>query len=180
MQAVLIALVVLVGILGAANILLTLALARRLAQVERTAAAGGAGQPRMPRVGTEIGEFSVDTAGGARLTDATLRGGRTLVVFSLAGCSPCTALAEELRDAELPPGLGLLVLVAGGEGDAEAVTAAQYPSAAQVVHLPSDSGLADQFEVDSFPTVVLVEGGRITAVGRKAGEVLAALAGAPA
>lgn len=178
MQPVLIALVVLVGIVGAANILLTLALARRLAQVERTAAGAGFGQPRMPRVGAEVGAFSVQTTGGARLTDATLRSGRTLLVFSLAGCGPCTALAEELRHTELPSGIGLLVLVAGG--DRGAVTTAEYPAAADVVYLPADSGLVDQFEVEAFPTVVLVDDGRITAVGRKPGEILSAFAGAPA
>jgi hypothetical protein len=179
MQPVLIALVVLVGILGAANILLTLALARRLAEVERTAATGGFGQPRMPRVGAEIGAFSVETARGSQLTDATLRGGRTLVVFSLPGCSPCTALAEELRHTDLPSGLGLLVLVAGGESGG-GVVVAEYPAAAEVAFLLADSEVADQFEVDSFPTLVLVEDGRITAAGRQLGEVLTALAGAPA
>ncbi len=180
MPAVLFALVTLLGILGAANLLLTLALARRLAEAERAAAAGQRGQPRMPRVGTEVSPFSVETAGGARLTDARLRSGRTLLVFSLADCGPCATLAEELRRTELPAGLGLLVLLAVADDQRGRLAAAQYPAAADLAFVPPDSGLIDRFEVDAFPTLVLVEAGRITAVGREPGEVLATLTAAPA
>jgi hypothetical protein len=179
MEPVLIALVALLGILAAANLLLTLALARRLADVERTAAAGR--EPRMPQVGAEVATFSVETAGGTQWTDARLRSGRTLVVFSMAGCSPCAGLAEELRQTGLPPGVGLFVLVAvASEQDRGALTAADYPVGAEVAFVPLESGLTDRFEVELFPTVVLVEEGRITAVGRKPAEVLAAFAAAPA
>jgi hypothetical protein len=180
MQPVLVALVALLGILGAANLLLTLALARRLAEAERTAAAGQRAEPRMPRVGAEVGTFSVETAEGARLTDARLRSGRTLLVFSLADCGPCAALAEELRHTELPSRLSLLILLAAPENERGAPTAVEYPAAAELVFVPPDSGLIDRFEVDAFPTLVLVEEGRITAVGRKPSEVLAALTAAPA
>ena len=179
MQPVLIALVVLVGILAAANLLLTLALARRLAEVERSAG-GQRAQPRMPRVGTEIGAFSVETVDGVRVTDARLRSGRTLLVFSLAGCAPCLALAEELRRTELPSGLGLLVLLAAHAGDGQTSTAAQYPPGTELALLPESSDVVERFEVDAFPTLVLVEDGRITAVGRTPGEVLGALAVAAA
>lgn len=180
MQPVLVALVVLLGILAAANLLLTLALARRLAEVERTAAAGMRIEPRMPRVGAEVGRFSVQTADGARLTDARLRGGPTLVVFSFAGCDPCATVAEELRHTEFPPGLGLLVLVASAGDQRKTLTAVDYPDAAEVVPVPPDCDVIDRFEVDAFPTLVLVEEGRITAVGRKPSEVLPAITGAPA
>lgn len=180
MQSVLVAVVALLGILAAANLLLTMALARRLAEVERTAAAGMRIEPRMPRVGAEIGSFSVQTAEGGRLTDASFRSGPTLVVFSFAGCGPCATLAEELRQTELPSGLGLLILVASAEDEGETLTAVDYPDAAEVAFVPPDCDLFDRFEVDAFPTLVLVEEGRITAVGRKPGEVLAASTGAPA
>ena len=180
MQPVLLALVTLVSILVVANLLLTLALARRLAEVERTATGGVRAGPRMPRVGAGVGPFSVQTLPGARLTDATLRSGRTLVVFSFAGCDPCVTLAEELRNTELPSGTGLLVLVAGSEDEQQVLTAAEYPATADVALLPPDSDLTDQFEVDSFPTLILVEEGRITAVGRTPGEVLTALTSARA
>ncbi len=180
MPAVLVALIVLLGILTAANLLLTLALARRLAEVERTAGAGLPAEPRMPQVGAEVRTFSVETVQGARLTDARLRVGRTLLVFSLAGCGPCATLAEELRRTALPAGLGLLVLVAAREGERGTLTAVDYPAAAELAFVPPSCDLIDQFEVDAFPTIVLVEEGRITAVGRTPGEVLAALAGAPA
>jgi hypothetical protein len=177
MQSILIALVALLAVLAAANLLLTLALARRLAAAERTAARGP--EPRMPRIGTEVAEFSVVTAGGGRLTDAQLRSGRTLLVFSLEDCGPCAALAEDLQHTELPAGLGLLVLLAASE-DNRALAAAKYPAAARVGFLPTDGTVTDRFEVDAFPTVVLVEEGRITAVGRNPDEVVAALAVAPA
>lgn len=180
MQPVLVALVALLGILGAANLLLTLALARRLAEAERRSGAGPRAEPRMPRVGAEVGTFSVPTAGGARLTDARLRSGRTLLVFSLADCGPCAKLAEELGHTELPPGLGLVVLLAVPDDQRGALTAAQYPAAAELVFVPPDSGLIDRFEVDAFPTLVLVEEGRITAVGREPSEVLPARTAAPA
>jgi hypothetical protein len=180
MQSALIALVALLGLLAAANLLLTLALARRLAEVERQAGVSLPAQPRTPRVGAEVGTFSVPTAGGAQLTDARLRGGRTLVVFSQADCGPCAALADELRHTELPAGLSLLILLAAAEDQGTALAALKYPAAAEVAFVPPDSGLIDQFEVDAFPTLILVEGGRITAVGHTPSEVLPALAAAPA
>jgi hypothetical protein len=180
MQPVLIALVALLGIVGAANLLLTLALARRLAEAERRAGAGQRAEPRMPRVGAEVGTFSVQTAGGARLTDARLRSGRTLLIFSLADCGPCATLAEELRRTELPSGLGLVILLAAPEDERGALTAAAFPAAAELAFVPPDSDLIDRFDVDAFPTLVLVEEGRITAVGREPSEVLAALTAAPA
>jgi hypothetical protein len=175
MQPVLIAFVVLLGVLAAANLLLTLALARRLAEVERAAPAGARPGPRLPRIGADVGAFSVPTIEGAQLTDARLRSGATLVVFSLAHCEPCAAMAEELRRTELPPGMGLLVLVAAGADDRQALAAVHYPAAADVALMPPDSGLTDQFEVDVFPTVILVKEGRITAVGHQPAEVLASL-----
>lgn len=176
MQSILIALVALLAVLVAANLLLTLALARRVAEAERMAARGT--EPRMPRIGAEVATFSVAAAGGGRLTDARLRSGRTLLVFSMADCGPCAALAEELRRTELPTGLGLLVLVAASEDD-QTLAAAKYPASAQVGFLPPDGTVADRFEVDAFPTVALVEEGRITAVGRNPGEVVATLAATP-
>lgn len=176
MQSVLVALVALLALFAAANLLLTLSLARRLAEAERMAARGH--EPRMPRIGTEIAEFSVATAGGGRLTDAQLRSGRALVVFSMADCGPCAALAEELHHSELPAGLDLLVLLAVGESDQE-LAAAKYPASAQVGFLPPDGAVTDRFEVDAFPTVMLVEDGRITAVGRDPAEVVATLAALP-
>jgi hypothetical protein len=180
MQPALVAFVALLGILGAANLLLTLALARRLAEAERMAGAGQRAEPRMPRVGAEVAPFSVETTEGARLTDARLRSGHTLLVFSLPGCGPCATLAEELRHTELPCGLGLLVLLAAPEDERGALSAVEYPAVAEVAFVPPDSSLIDQFEVDAFPTLVLVEEGRITAVGRKPSEVLAAHTAAPA
>lgn len=177
MQSILIALVVLLAVLMAANLLLTLALARRVAETERMAARGT--EPRMPRIGAEVATFSVAAAGGGQLTDAQLRSGRTLLVFSLADCAPCAALAAELQHTELPAGLGLLVLMAASE-DGQALAAAKYPASAQVGFLPQDGTVTDRFGVDAFPTVVLVEEGRITAVGRNPGEVVATLAAAPA
>ncbi|HEY1322360.1 MAG TPA: hypothetical protein VGF32_19035 [Streptosporangiaceae bacterium] len=177
MQPILIALVALLAVLVAANLLLTLALARRLAGVERLAARGA--EPRMPRIGAEVAAFSVAAFGGGRLTDAPLRSGRTLLVFSMADCGPCAALAEELHRTELPAGLGLLVLVAAGEDD-QALAAAKYPASAHIGFLPPDGSVTERFEVDAFPTVVLVEDGRITAAGHNPGEVVATLAAVPA
>lgn len=179
MQPVLVALVALFSILAALNLLLTLALARRLADVERTTD-GLRGEPRMPRVGAEVTAFSVETVAGVQWTDARLRSGRTLLVFSMPGCSPCATLAEELRHTQLPPGVGLLVLLAGIGQERAALAATEYPVMAEVAFVPPDSDVTDRFEVDAFPTVVLVEDGRITAVGRKPAEVLATLAAAPA
>jgi hypothetical protein len=177
MQSVLIALVALLALLAAANLLLTLALARRLAEVERRAARGH--EPRRPQIGAEVAQFSVATADGGKLTDAQLRTGRTLLVFSMADCGPCAALADELRHTELPAGLDLVVLLAAGEDD-QALGAAKYPASARVGFLPPDGSVADRFEVDAFPTVVLVEEGRMTAVGRNPREVLATFEAVPA
>lgn len=176
MQSVLIALVGILAVLAGANLLLTLALARRLAEAERRAARGH--EPRMPRVGAEVAEFSVAAAGGGQLTDAQLRGGRVLLIFSMPDCGPCAALADELRHTELPAGLDLLVLLAAGEDD-RVPAAAKYPASARVGFLPPDGSVTDRFEVDAFPTVVLVEEGRITAVGRNPREVMATFEAVP-
>jgi hypothetical protein len=180
MTAVLIALVVLLGLLAAANLLLTLALARRLAEAERKPAASPPPGPRLPRVGADVGTFSVPTAGGVPLTGAGLRSGRTLLIFSLAECGPCAELAVELRHTELPAGLRLIILLAAADDRRGELAAVKYPATAELVFLPADSGLTDQFGVDAFPTLVLVEDGRIAAAGHDIHEILPALAPAPA
>lgn len=186
MQA-LTAAVVLLGIICAMNLLLVVALARRVRE-----SSGGAGpgiRPgfspaayRMPP-GTRPGPFHAYTAGGAEVSLHSLRGSRALVGFFAAGCEPCheqlPAFAELAET--IPGGLSQVLAVVSGRQDKVPELTAMLDGVASVVIEEAKPGtlgpVAHAFQAYGRPSYYLLDSsGTVTASAPTVAQLTAYLA----
>jgi hypothetical protein len=159
------------------NLLLTLALVRRLRGIE--SGAGSAATPALPEPGLAVGDFAETTAGGEPLTQASL-GEDALVAFLSPECGPCRTAASWLlanRD-RLPPAAFALLAADSGDPRAQAF-AAKLATAAAVAFVEVSGPASEAFGgIQEFPTLIRVEHGIITAAEHEAdGRLLATPAG---
>ncbi|GAA0464384.1 redoxin domain-containing protein [Streptomyces olivaceiscleroticus] len=157
----LIAAVVLVGVLCAADLILTVGVIRRLRDhAERLALLSGEGGIA---VGDEVGEFSVATVDGRLVVtrDALSEdAGGTVVAFFSPDCEPCeetlsrfVPYAAELRAGGCP----VLAAVVGDPGEqTDAFVAALSPVAHVVAERHPDGPLSAAFRIGAVPTVLRV------------------------
>ncbi|GAA2216075.1 TlpA family protein [Nonomuraea monospora] len=164
----LVAAVVFVGLLSAVNLLLLLAVIRRLrehANVLRTVA-GSPVPPAFTPPGTRLPDFTATDTTGAPVSRATFgaAGGTTVVGMFSTDCSACDEHLPEF--AERVRHLGrdrVLALVVGGGPKAETFTAA-LAGHATVVTEERDGHLYTAFGRPPFPGFYLVDGaGAVTA-----------------
>ncbi|WP_406039825.1 hypothetical protein OG799_29695 [Micromonospora sp. NBC_00898] len=151
------AIVAVVGIVLAGNVVLTLALARRMKELENS---GGSrhGDP-FPARGTRVGRFAAVDLDGTTLTNQDLLEGVTFAAFLMPGCGPC----EEVRSAlhGLSPQQGqLMVFVAGDAANPETQKiVGSLPDRARVLVASAAGDLFSAFGVTAFPTVMKLVNG---------------------
>jgi thiol-disulfide isomerase/thioredoxin len=177
----LIAAVVLVGMVGLLDLILTVGVIRRLR--EHTALLSdprGRGGPALVEVGQEIGEFRTDTVNGQPI-DRNRLSGETLVGFFTPECKPCKerlpSFVELARAMPGGPDRVLAAVVGGGDQAAELVAALR--PVAQVVAERHDGPLGTAFQVRAYPTIIKIapdDHGRLVVVDN---EVRLEPAGAP-
>ncbi|SNR41428.1 peroxiredoxin family protein [Actinomadura mexicana] len=150
--------VVLIGLLSALNLVLTLALIRRL-RGHGAADPGHAGPPMALRPGSQVGDFTATTTEGEPVSQTNLPG---LVAFFSANCDPCHELAP--RFAALTTGLPRLAVVTGDDPELVAVLS---PSVRVVVE-DHDGAVSSAFQNTWTPALYIVDGGRrvVAAGGR--------------
>ncbi|MFJ6379536.1 TlpA family protein disulfide reductase [Kitasatospora sp. NPDC092039] len=158
-MSVLIPLLLLVGALCVLDLLLTLGVIRRLREhSDLLAAPGGPGTvPVAPEVGTPIGEFSVETTTGERLTDADLAEG-ALVAFFSPTCGPCRTKLPKFVEhvAALPRGRNGALAVVVGEPEESADFVRRLSAVTRTVRESSGGALAGAFQAQAFPTLLTV------------------------
>ncbi|MEU8113257.1 TlpA disulfide reductase family protein [Micromonospora sp. NPDC048947] len=151
--------VVLACALGALNLLLTLAVIRRLREhTDALAALRHVEGSDVIRAGRLPADFAVTTTDGRPLRRSDLTGG-TLVAFFSTGCSACTdALPRFVAQAAAFPGGPdqVLAVVSGGGPEASGL-ADQVTAIARVVIEDIDGDLATAFEVRAFPSWCLLD-----------------------
>ena len=160
--------VILVGVLGLANLVLVYGVIRRLRALESRIASAGtpdATGPMVPQPGRRIDTFRAVTVDGQTLGVDDLTGSQTLVAFLSAGCGSCDQVLAEL--GAVCDGTPTLVFVHREQGDAAAeveriTNAAQAVGRVAVVGYDEVSGA---FGVTAFPTVLRVGDGVIQAAG---------------
>jgi hypothetical protein len=119
--------------------------------------------PAGPRVGAPAPAFRGRTAGGDEVSDADLRGERSLVVLTDPECEACRELVPELLSPEAR-GLPRLVLVVSG-GSSGAFAAAGSGADALVVLDPGGT-IGESFGAPFTPHVVVAdEDGFVVASG---------------
>lgn len=155
----LIAIVALVGTIGALNLLLTLGVIRRLREHAELLAKGGEGRRELPAiaVGERVGDFRAVTEDGTEISAERLSDG-AVVAFLSPDCRPCRekvpAFVEYARTVPGGPDQVLAVVVdAAGDGS---LFADALGDVARIVVETPDGPLSDAFQVRGYPTVLRV------------------------
>lgn len=152
---VLIAAVVLVGAIAVLNLLLTMAVIRRLRRYE---AAQGAPLPDSgPKVGATIPEFSGETLSGETVATTDVSSAEAVFAFLSTTCSACPtslpylveyAQARELKAAQV-------VAVIGGEQADAGEFLDALAGKATVIMEAAMGPITQSFDVSAFPTFVM-------------------------
>jgi hypothetical protein len=169
--------VAVLAVIVVGNVLLTMAVLRRLAAHERKLAAItpmlGAAGGLAP--GEAVPAFLSETAAGERIDESHLGSGTATVGFFSAHCETCLSHAPEFAELVQREGVPAFAVVAGEGGTAEPLLAALGPL--PVVHeLALDGVLTRSFRVDAFPTYFAVDNGHVVASAGSAGELGSLLA----
>lgn len=156
------------GVLGLANLVLTLGLVRRVhaqSALLRMSIEGVENpRPIMLEAGEHVRPFAAATTAGDAVAHADLSG-PTLVGFLSASCPACAeSLPSFVARARLTPGgrERVLAVVVGGE-DATAELRAALAPVARVVTEHASGPVARAFGVDGFPAFALLDGDRVVA-----------------
>jgi peroxiredoxin len=176
-MAYLAAAVVLVGALGFLNLLLSLAIIRRLRQQgqhsQHTVGAAAVQAPTLP-TGTLAPEFSAVTTTGVARTRDSLAGQRSVIAFFAASCDSCRTQLDDFADyaRRFPGGPGQVLAVVSGDPGLGADIVRKLDGPASIVLEPDDSPTATAFSVWGFPTFyALDEDGMILAAGMRASKL---------
>lgn len=150
--------VVLVGVLGLLNLLLTFGVIRRLRELQQPATAGyrhPTGGPNelgpMAPEGTSVGEFDVLTTEGENVSRTGLVGMDTVVGFFSPTCPPCREMLPQFVDAMRSTSRSrvLAIVVVGDEGDGGMVAA--LSPVARVVVEQQNGDVSRAFQVSGYP-----------------------------
>jgi hypothetical protein len=157
---------VLSAVLVLFNLVLTFGVIRRLRELQQQPLAQDSG---LPAAGTVIAEFEVTTSAGAKITTKDLADGSYLVGFFSAWCKPCQRLKTSLL--ENPVGERMIAFVDDPAGDEESRVMAAELSAIAAVVIMRDDAVTGAFNSVSFPTLVRVTNGVITAAGHRLADI---------
>jgi hypothetical protein len=151
--------VVLVALLGLVNLVLTLALIRRL-RAQDTFRPEHAGPPTTLGPGAEIGDFTTTTVDGEPVTPADLTG---LVGFFSAGCKPCHDLLPSfVEHAKGRAREQVLAVVTGDDRD----TVEALAPVARVVAEDYDGTVTTAFQNAWTPALYVIDADhRVVATG---------------
>jgi hypothetical protein len=170
MTGILIAVVVLVGVIACANLLISFALIRRVATLQREGTADVSG----PAVGREVGQFRVPLLGGGEFSRDHLAAPRTLAVFLTTSCEPCRRAITELAamGGPLPWPLYIVIIRTDADDDDALKVAGQMPAGSQVGVITASEAPLEAFGIDGYPTVLTIEDGIIRASGFRVAALL--------
>jgi thiol-disulfide isomerase/thioredoxin len=156
--------VVLVGVLGLLNLVLTVGVIRRLRGEGASTMVDGDGVEVTPNVGDEIGDFLTSTVDGEPVSRASMAG--TLVAFLSPTCPPCRAAVPDLVRYADGPGAGQVTAVVTGDEHEVASLVSTLGPVARVITEEPFGPVSTAFAVRSFPTFCRVTGdATVAAVG---------------
>ncbi|TDC78974.1 TlpA disulfide reductase family protein [Streptomyces hainanensis] len=149
----------LVGALGALNLVLALGIIRRLREHTELLAQRptGSGESTAIAVGERVGDFAAVTRDGAEISTADLAENAVVAFFS-PDCGPCRdRLPSFVEFARTVPGGArqVLAVVVDVAGDGAEFVRSLGEVARVVVEKP-DGSVSDAFQVRSYPTILRV------------------------
>jgi AhpC/TSA family len=153
--------VILVGILGLANLALTLALVRRLRADASASGASGtrAVAPGLLAEGSQAPDFSAVAMTGAHVGLGSLLGHASLVGIFSSACKPCRDHMPGFVAAarQLPSGSsGAVAVVRGDEADAADLLEALGDSATVILE-PEGGPVGEAFSVETYPSMYMLD-----------------------
>lgn len=171
MTSVLVAVCILLAVLVAVDLLLTIGILRRL---RNGASLGPSGEPpAKPLRGHQV-EPWIDPAEWDQLAASAVTG-TAVLVLAVPGCSSCERLKREIAaQGELP----LPLYVMGQPVDDPAQTAEYLGSWPRATALMAPLGYDEMDSLqrpEVYPTIVVLEGGRVAASGHRLNTVVAAI-----
>ena len=152
---------------AALNMVLSLALVRRIRPLQILIEERGIPDGMLPRIGASVARFRVELADGSVVTDEAVRTGTTLIGFFLPHCPSCDRMYARMREEPLP--WPLLAFVEGAAEDPDARAVLEKFAAVGRTGIANDEvqravGLGENA---AFPTLVRIENGIVTAAGRR-------------
>ena len=172
-MAVLTAVCILLAVLVAVDLLLTVGILRRL----RDGADGTAARPvSTPARGHRI-DLSLDRQAAWPAEAQSLLGGTALVAMVVLGCSTCERLHRAIDDLDYGVPIPFVVLGQPEPEDAEATAAylATWHGATPIMAPRAFDELDSFGRPDTYPVIMVVENGRVTASGHRLHDVSAAM-----
>ncbi|MQY12894.1 hypothetical protein SRB5_30330 [Streptomyces sp. RB5] len=146
---------VLVGAVTVLNLLLTLAVIRRLRRQESHQ------RPEMtsgPAVGSRLPAFTAVSVGGDEVSDVRLAGRSAALTFLSTGCPACDAAVNDLPEFAERTGMDaeqLVVVIAADDEAQAAEMAGRLTGLATVVVEGPVGGISTRYGVSATPTTVL-------------------------
>lgn len=163
MIPVLTALVILLGVVALLNLVLILAVIRRLRTLEQTSGR----RDTLPVPGTRVGAFQARARDGTLITNETVAAGTRLVVFVSPECKACRDLTGELLGGRPTPQQLLLFVVSEGNPDADEQLARDLGAVGPVAVVRQPE-VADAFGgITAYPTLLRVESGVVRAAAHR-------------
>jgi hypothetical protein len=156
---------VLLGIVTALNLVLILAVIRRLRRHEeerkesRHGHEGFGNLPSGPPVGEPLPALSAVALDGSPVTSDGLRGREAALTFLSTDCSACVAAAGDLPEFARRTGMDVdqMVVVIAGDDETARSLAAPLAGVARVLLEESSGPLTTRYEVKAAPTTVMVD-----------------------
>jgi cytochrome oxidase Cu insertion factor (SCO1/SenC/PrrC family) len=157
--------IVLLAVVVALHVLLTFGLVTKVRELQQHGGGRPARDPGLPRPGLVVRPFSVTDTEGADITEVDLDG-PVQIGFFAAGCAPCTTLSDAL--AADPPAERFIALIDGDPGeDRTKRLLAKLAHLGRVALIDVDHPVVTAFAVNSFPTLLHIHSGVVTASGSR-------------
>ncbi|MFF5205874.1 TlpA family protein disulfide reductase [Streptosporangium sp. NPDC000396] len=176
-MSLLVAAVVLIGGISIVNLLLTLAVIRRLRDPAATGA-GRAAPPDLPELpaGSPVPAFQGQTVSGQTVSAQTTAGSAAVFAFFDTGCSSCKPAVPKLvnfaKKHALPAGQ-VIAVVGDNDGNAAEYIDALGDTATVIVE-ETMGNMARAFSLDSFPAFVIADADGVIVRSGHGGTTLAA------
>ncbi|MDT0302461.1 TlpA family protein disulfide reductase [Streptomonospora wellingtoniae] len=155
---ILVGFVVLIGAVTLINLLLTLAVVRRLRRLDERPAAQAAAPPQLDELpaGSPVPRFRSRTLAGEAITSDDLLGQETVFAFFDTGCSVCKTVIPKLAAHADANGLkpGQVVVVIGDQGAESGEYTRELDGVATVIVEPRMGPVAQEFGIQGVPAFV--------------------------
>lgn len=172
-MAYLAAAVAVVGVLCLFDLLLTVAVIRKLREHSARLSRVALPDTLLP-AGTEVAEASIADGHGEVVDGAWLHTGTKLVVFMSATCSACIdQLADAVAHASGFPGGpdSILIAIAGKDGHSAEIISA-FNGIARVVQGSQADSVVSAFRVSAYPSYFVLDTGRVQVATHSAGAIV--------